>query len=665
MPETAKKIRLKDHHRILIALVFNLAVCLICAFVLVPEAMNNDDYIIHSITSGAFGKFSYGLGHTNVIYGKVLVALQRAMSDLNWFELLNYAMLFFATFLVSCMIWLRNRNPAGFLLSLSFSLFIGPYFYNQLHNSKEIPYIAAAALFAVLFGVEEKRYAWCFAGGLLALLASWVRFHAFLLGAAFVFGAAVLFMIRIFREEKKKGASLVRLVGVFLLVFALIFGTYYYDLNVESRDESLKNYRQYNAARGAVSDYDLPDYSTYFAEYQKLGISENDYAMIVNWDFADSEKFPAQLLNEIAALRPPVPFVNAAGRMLAEIGRGLITDPLEIAFLVLFFVFLAFTRRTEKMKVVWMGLALAVCYLYMCLTGRTTRWVTAGLFGAGITGLFLSVRWKKGDLAKICALALLLAVLLFDVVSLVPEIGDYSGYFNTAAAQVYRDLGTRKDDLYLMDHSSAPALQRVVPTFSSVEPNLFRNVFVLGGWDTESSAKNSVLERYSVYGSPYRALVEKRNVYLADTKNSAMILKFIRENYAPSATMALQETVDGYSIFAFTNQKIETDDASFEILDAAASIDEQFGAYVYVGAVFGAQVSEGDTVYIELTDREGKRTVYRAHSLEREDGNSAAVMWIPLVDVPELDGLSFRVILEGKDGALRGSAVFDSAMQAE
>ena len=35
-----------------------LLILAVCTFFLVPEAINNDDYIIHSITSGAYGEAS-------------------------------------------------------------------------------------------------------------------------------------------------------------------------------------------------------------------------------------------------------------------------------------------------------------------------------------------------------------------------------------------------------------------------------------------------------------------------------------------------------------------------------------------------------------------------------------------------------------------------------
>ena len=660
MSGNGTKEHLNDRQRILIAAAANLAVCLVCALFLVPEVINNDDYIIQSITSGAFGVYSPELAHTNWLYGSILATLQRISPSLNWFEILNYSMLFVSTALVSCIIWLQNRNLPGALLSLSFALFVGPIFYNELHNTKEVPYIAAAALFAVLFGIKERKYGFCIIGGLAALFASWVRFHAFLVGAAFVFGACLLYPVQVLREDSgrkwlKEG---IRMAAVFAAVFILIFGTWFADLKIEEAVPSLRNYRAYNAVRGAVSDYEIADYSENYAQYAALSVSENDCEMIRIWDFADSEKFTADLLRQIAEIRDSVSTQSAFSRLLSELGAGMISDPLQIAFGILFVVALIMTHSTEKNSVLWMGLAFLGCYYYMCLSGRTTRWVTAGLIAAALTGVFVSIRWKKGSLSVICSVILMVCVLVFDAVTLIPQIADYSTYFNTNAGQIYRDLGERDENLYLMDHNSAPPLQRIVPTFSSVEPDLFKNVYALGGWDTESAAKNSVLERYQVFGSPYRALIEKRNVYLADTQNAATILKYIRENYAPNATMALQETVDGYFIYAFSNQAVRTDDTSIEIIDAAASVDMSLGSFLYVGAVFDADVKDTDTVYIGLSDPDTPERIYRAAKMERGDGNEAAVMWIPLTDWPQTGGMSFRVIVESADGTVKGSGPF-------
>ena len=659
MPEKERKHTLKDSDRLLISIAINLAICLICAVFLVPEAMNNDDYIIQSITSGAFGVRSPELAHTNWLYGNVLVALQQMIPELNWFEIINYSMLFIATTIVFAEIWLQNRSLPGFVLAMSFSLFIGPVFYNELHNSKEIPYIAAASLFAVFFGIKEKKYGFCVVGGILGLLSSWVRFHAFLVGAAFVFGTCVLYFINGFKENEKKwikdGS---RMVIVFLLVFAFIFGTFFLDVHIESSNPTLKHYREYNAVRGAVSDYEIPDYSENYKEYTDLSLSENDCEMIRIWDYADQEKFSIDVLRQIVQMRDSVTVKEAVSRMLKELMAGALTNPIQIAFGLMFVIALIMTHREQKNDVLWMALAFIGCYFYMCLTGRTTRWVTAGLIAAALSGVFISTRWKKGSLSLICSIVLLLSVLVFDAVVYIPEINDYSKSFNISAGQIYVDLGEREDNLYLMDHNSAPPLQRIVPTFSSVKPDLFKNVYALGGWDTGSYAKNSVLERYQVFGSPFRALIEKRNVFLVDTQNASTILRYIRENYAPNATMAVQETVDGFNVYGFTNQSINTDDASFSIVDADASIDTSFGSFLYVGVIFDTNVRRTDTIYICVIDADGVERIYRAGSLERSDGNQAAVLWIPLADIPFPDGLSFRVYVESESGLVRGSETF-------
>ncbi len=659
MLENERKHTLKDSHRLLISIAINLVICFFCAMFLVPEAINNDDYIIQSITSGAFGVHSPELAHTNWLYGNILVALQKLLPELNWFEIINYCMLFIATTIVFTIIWLENRSLSGIVLAMSFSLFIGPLFYNELHNSKEVPYIAAASLFAVFFGIKEKKYGFCVAGGILGLMSSWVRLQAFLIGAAFVFGVCVLYIINGLKDGGKKWIKDgLFMAFVFLIVFVFIFGTSFIDAKIEAGNPSMKHYREYNAVRGAVSDYDVPSFSDHYNEYAALSISENDCEMIRIWDFADKEKFSIEVLRQIVQMRDPVTVKEAMSRMFRELMKGAISDPIQIAFGIIFIIALVMTRRTQKKDVIWMALAFIGCYFYMCLTGRTTRWVTAGLLASALTGVFVSIKWKKGSISLICSIVLLLSVFVFDAVVYTPEINDYSNSFNVSAGQIYLDLGDREDNLYLMDHNSAPPLQRIIPIFSSVKPNMFKNVYALGGWDTESYAKNSILERYQIFGSPYRALIEKRNVFLVDAQNATTILRYIRENYAPNATMAVQETVDGFNVYGFTNQSINTDDVSFPILDADASVDTSFGSFLYVGAIFDTDINDKDTLYICIKDADGVERIYRANSLERSDGNKAAVLWVPLSDIPFPNGLSFKVFVESEDGSIKGSETF-------
>ena len=659
--KTEKKKRLRDRHRMLIAVAANLLILAVCTFFLVPEAINNDDYIIHSITSGAYGEASPELAHTNILYGKSLVLMQRIFPGWNWFELIIYAMLFLSVCFLSYRIWIRSRTAAGVLLALTFALFVGPQFYLQLHNSKAVPFIAAAGLFAVFYGYSQKQPLFCVYGGVLAVIAAFVRFHAFLMGAAFAFVICVLRLFSLTKEKDRKKAlrEAGRMVLAFGLVFAVVFGTYLWDVYTESKDETLHEYRVYNMARGAVSDYELPDYAENYAALQEMGISENDYQMIRNWDFADPEKFTAETLTAIAGLRGSVSRTDALKTFLKEIFSGLTGSALFFGVFVLTLVGILFTGRKEAVQVLGLFLMFLLCLLYMCLGGRTTRWVTAGLAGAALAGLAGSFRWRKGSLSTVVSIVLLVAVILFDCVTLIPRLkDDYDTYFNRGAMRIYTDLGSREENLYLMDHNCSPPLQRTVPTFSAVEKDLCRNVYVLGGWDTGSDAKNSILDRYSVYRSPFRALLEKRNVFLADMGNAPTVLKYLRENYSPNASMALVETVDGYYIYAFSSQRIDSKDTSVELLDASAAMDTQYGNYLYAGAVFDTDVKQWAAVYIELTDRNGVRHLYRTTTLERDDGHSAAVTWAPLTDFPDISGLRIRVLVETRFDEVRASGYF-------
>ncbi len=657
--ENGKKHGFSSEGRLLSVLSFNLLVILICTFFFVPEVINNDDYIIHSITSGAYGKASPELAHTNILYGQFLVLMQTWVPGVNWFELINYVLLFFSTCFLSYCIWDRNRSAAGAVLAAAYALFVGPQCYLQLHNSKVIPYIAAAGLYAILFGWEKKKTLWCVFGMLLSVTAAFVRFHAFLIGAAFVFVCSVVRLLELLKKNRKQALrDAGRMVLAFGIVFALIFGTYFWDLHVEATDETLREYRQYNLARGAVSDYDLPDYAANYAAYQEIGISENDLQMIRNWDFADLEKFPVDVLLRIVELRGDAGKENAPGRFVREILSGLTGNSLFFAVFFMTALNLVFSSRKQCAETWLILLAFLFCLFYMCLGGRTTRWVTAGLCLAALGVQFCSVRWRKGSLSTVISVILLICVVGLDAVTVLPHAGDYSTYFNRGAMRIYSDLGERSENLYLMDSDCCPPLQRTVPTFSAVEPNLCSNVYVLGGWDTGSDAKESILDRYHIFRSPYRALLERRNVFLCDMQNAPIILKYVRENYSPNATMSLVETVDGYFVFAFTNQRVKTENTSIRILDASSSIDTQYGNYLYVGAVFDTEVIQVDAVYLELVDRNGSRHLYRASMFERDDGHRAAVLWAPLTDFPDVSDLKIRVLIEDRFDSVFGSKFF-------
>nr|MCR4710880.1 hypothetical protein [Clostridia bacterium] len=243
--------------------------------------------------------------------------------------------------------------------------------------------------------------------------------------------------------------------------------------------------------------------------------------------------------------------------------------------------------------------------------------------------------------------AILTACVTYDAVALGPEISTYSESFSTGAFKPKRKLNKR-GILYIADIDNSISLQTATPVFSSVPRNIYKNIYFLGGWDSCSPAKNSILERfgYSSKTSPYRILAEDPQVFLLDSYRPQQKITFIREHYYPNASLAMYEAMGAQLIYSVSIEEFPAAEPSFSITDASVDFSEEYEGYYFVGASVDVGIGEGDTVYYELTDSADTVRTYQAQPIESDAGTGSLVLWIPGWDLPHgISGLSLRVII--------------------
>ena len=337
---------------------------------------------------------------------------------------------------------------------------------------------------------------------------------------------------------------------------------------------------------------------------------------------------------------------EAAGSFVKELG-----NPLFALFLFVAVTALIFADRRSKFVSAWALAAFCGCIGYMSIIGRTTRWVTAGMLGAGV----LAIAWTFGLRAEISKKKGKTGLILVSVASAAAffacngsSVGFYNAAFRTDMLGIYEALGADDGTLYLMDIETQPEMHRVVPVLASMDYGLYGNIYTLGGWDTESPAKNSILRRYGVEGSPFRALVERENILLCDTKNYMSKRTYIREHYDSAANMSLFDVIDGYYIFAFTGEiTAEGRAAGYLLEEAAIEANAMAPGFTYIGAKVTGDNCGAETVYINVYEN-GFKNSYRAKLTEFEEG-FAATMAAPEGELFYND-VEIEVIIKTADG---------------
>ena len=70
-------------------------------------------------------------------------------------------------------------------------------------------------------------------------------------------------------------------------------------IQLESLDNHENGFNQWNTVRTKIDDYDLPEYEQNLTEYEKIGISLNDYSIMKSWNNYDQNIFTKEKYEEI------------------------------------------------------------------------------------------------------------------------------------------------------------------------------------------------------------------------------------------------------------------------------------------------------------------------------------------------------------------------------
>ncbi len=633
----------------LIALSFNLGLMLLSVFLLVPSAMNNDDVLINYIVSGAFGEPSAVTYYNNVLFSCLLVFLHQSIGGINFLAVVEIFLLFVSLCLLSYIIIEKSSSPFGVIVAVSFSAVFGIDFYNNLQYSKIVPLVALVGVISVLYGVIEKSNVVVVVGCFIMIFSSIVRFNVFLIGAALGFW---LVLFSIFKKEK--GGKLQinkKLLVVFCLLFAFVFSLKAADLYFYNTDQNAKIYSEYNAARTALSDYYLPPYQDNAEQYQQLEISENDYHMIESWNFSDFEKFDVKTLSDIAAIASP-----GVDEFLKTVTDGvfeIIKNPLlYIMLIACFIIILLFKNKKSNILIPIFSFVFVVVLMF--IMGRATRWVSAGIVASLFALLLFSLdvkteRFKQKTTLILTALLLLIVTVPTVIYCIDEAKDDYEHYFRTDLNTVHTALP--QQNLYLFDIETFPAIERTQPTFSSAPKNLFDNSYILGGWDSNSPAKNSVLKRYNITGSPYKALVENDNVFLIDNHNVLSKTEFIKQNYYQDVNVSILEYIEGYPIYSFSTTPNHTELQGFPIADMADLICEANADFTTFAVQIEGEipVSTEIEVLFEENSTEQKTSSYRAKVSDIKDGKSIVLFSAPLLDFNFFSEYTVRILTKNQN----------------
>lgn len=553
----------QKYRKISVALISNLLILGAMAAFMRPSFETNDDIVFAELGSGLRGVKDAHLVFQNYGLGMIYRLLYGVTGRLPWYTIVQYMILFAAFTVVTYVLISRLGEISGLCLFVILACGFGYEGYIHLQFTKTAGIAAAAAVFLLLYLLEQEKYSWWgIAGGiLLAVIAYMYREDQFWASCGLMAGAGLLFLFDLRKYRNKKLRRLEICVLTFGVLLLSVFGVDRWDSS-KYRSAEWKEYQEFNQLRSELLDYGFPDYDSNQEIYEELGISREAYELYKSWNFNDTEKFDTEVMKKLVDLKQKRPLtIRTVTAFLRRFPSDLLRMPMFYFFAVFAVLWLLCGKKDvfSIISVLEECLLLVAVYFYLYYQGRyMVNRVDVGLwFSACLVMLWIfssgEVRYMN---TKVSVLLCMICVVLGQFMmykdwrlatSSIPEA-------RVSQRAVLETIGTDKEHTYLAKSGMLSEIVCYGP-FDRMPENLLDNVYWFGGWECRTPGYTRAMEVRGII-NPYRDVVNNENVYLVDD-NIDLTLKYIRQYYAENAEAVFVKTIGNVDVYQITDDSVK------------------------------------------------------------------------------------------------------------
>lgn len=363
-----------------------------------------------------FGNFS------NYILLAGIMLIQKVIYPLNAYAIVALMAALAAMITIVYIFYCRFSLRMATMIAIVLNGMIGINHYATISFTRLPALLCTAGLLCILHSVYTKRWiAGVLWGSLLVLAASMYRYKVFLVGAlvfvVFLLADAVSEhlhfsdMVASVKQVLKVLLEPRRLIAGMLL-FAVCFGFSTVGRKLNNNSEEVAYYMHYSSLRSAVWDYAIPSYEEAKADYDVIGIDENDLFILDGHYLDDQGAFPEEKLAQIKAIRQKYyghSDVKALLKKMIDSEWDVITHVrdkaiLYFSVLLVLALFLIMMKKRYYLMPFLLLLLSAALYVYLYMDGRVPYRVVYGFWLPIMIYLIYSIqpeRMKKACLEKL------------------------------------------------------------------------------------------------------------------------------------------------------------------------------------------------------------------------------------------------------------------------
>lgn len=518
-----------------------------------------DDFYMAAVLTGAHGHdYNAHLLFVNVLYGNILIPLYKIAPTIGWYYLGEVLSVFLSLFTISFVIIKNLGIKWGSLVALVFVALTSRDLYLVIQFT-QCAYILSAAGILLFCSIvagdfnKKRDYLFFFISVVFLWWGSIMRWQAFCVGMPF-FALSLLALYKNCLKCKKQ------LICGLIIFFAGAFSMHLYDLTQYQSNE----YRSYTAIQGprsALGDYANYDIRATEDDIVECGKSENDFYMLRNWMFYDTEIFKPDSIAQY------LPFMDRyrLQRNISELPHLLLTKLCRSATAPLFWLFflssmILFISNKNRYFISTIAFGLVVCYmLYLIFLGRLVYRVEFGLWLYAIVCLIVFWRQIQIKISGISSLTILVLLsILFSCLYIQkgilvrdPSSGRERSLVvredSTNYKQVFSYMNSHKEKMFFVSMEAYKRFSHhIAKPYEAVQTGSFSNIVPIGFWTPYLPEITESLNQYGV-SNPLKDVV-KDNVIVYDISDLSF---FLQEHYFNNVKVDTVLTIGQKTFFKY------------------------------------------------------------------------------------------------------------------
>ena len=284
----------------------NLALLLLFAFSGCMKYEVSDDFIMEMIVSGAYtGSPSPFIMFMHPIIGIVLSILYTFIATINWYFIFQITVIFTSLCILSYTFLKYKKDNLSILLFMIFLLFLSNDLYLLVQFTKTASLSLCAGCILMLSNILDRNTMNKkeIALGILLFCVGYMIRNKCIYIVLFFSVLPILFHGIQKRFKYIDFVKLAKKAGkVMFPCFFVLVGLSFFSKEFVQRYPAYKEYKEYSAYRSDIVDYSYYSYEENRTEFEKNGISENDFYTLVHWNFGDIEYYDLDKLKTVSTI---------------------------------------------------------------------------------------------------------------------------------------------------------------------------------------------------------------------------------------------------------------------------------------------------------------------------------------------------------------------------